>query len=365
MLFLDAFVRFGGVALLLMIAVTSWKHRKTWPSAPYLILSCGSVGALFLGYAPPALQPPEPLLSLARFADIPHLVFVWLFALSLYESEFRLRAWHVAVGVLYAAPIFWPRLAGVGLVADPPAWLPIYGGITSILLMGHLAWVTLHGRSDDLLERRRNSRTYFVVLLFLVTIAAAASEMVPDGAPIHFRTAKIMAIMPALVFGAIWMLRFNLPSAALTGSSGLPGDLQPQDKALLGKMQKHLLSDEGFRNPALTIVSLSAELGVSQHRLRALINQSLRQTNFSSFINRIRIDAVCDAMEQPETADLPILTLAFDAGFTSLSSFNKAFKSQQGMTPRAYRARLLAGGANARNPSPFSTNPQDAATART
>lgn len=365
MLFLDALLRFGGLGLLAVIAVASWRHRTKWPSAPYLALTCISVGALFLGYAPPALQPPEPLYSLMRFIDIPHLVFVWLFALSLYERDFALRPWHIIVGTVYAGPIFWPRLAALGVVPDQPAWLPLYGGLTSILLIGHLAWVTLGGRMDDLIEGRRNSRTYFIALLFIVTVLAAASELIPRDAAIDHRTAKIAAIFPALVFGAVWMLRLEVPLVRHGSPKLSNAALSPRDQLLVDKLRDCLFEQQAFRDPSLTIVSLAAALGVSQHRLRALINQRLGHANFSTFVNRARIDAVCDAMEHAETADLPILTLALDAGFKSLSSFNKAFKAVHGVTPSIYRRHLARNLSNTRNPSGFSTNPQDAPAAET
>ncbi|MDJ0643823.1 MAG: helix-turn-helix domain-containing protein [Erythrobacter sp.] len=360
MIFLDALLRFGGLGLLVAIAVASWRYRKDWPSAPYLILACVSVSALFLGYSPPELRPPEPLFTLVRFLDIPHLVFVWLFALSLYERDFTLRAWHVIVGFLYAGPIFWPRLAALDLVADQPDWLPVYGGISSIALIGHLVWVTLGGRGDDLVESRRSSRTYFVVLLFVVTILAAASELLPRDGPIDHRTAKVLAILPALAFGASWMLRFDLPKTPPDNAAAAERALSARDRALLPKLRQHVFEKEAFRDPTITIVSLAAVLGVSQHRLRGLVNDGLGYTNFSTFINRARIEAVCEAMEQDDTADLPILTLAIDAGFKSLSSFNKAFKAVHGMTPSSYRRMLSENSGRARNPSAISTNPQDA-----
>ena len=363
MLFLDALVRFGGLALLLAIALASWRYNREWNSTPYLVLACISVGALFMGYAPPALQPPEPLYTIARFVDVPHLSFVWLFALSLYDHDFELRRWHIVVGTLYAAPILWPRLAAVGLVPDQPQWLPIYGGITSILLIGHLAWVTLRGKRDDLLETRRASRTTFVALLLVVTIAAAASELIPRDTALDHRTAKIIAIMPALIYGAAWMLRFNMPAPMPKEDRAV--DLCPKDRALLDKLSTFLISEHGHRDPSLTIVKLASQLGVSQHRLRALINTHLGHANFSAFLNGIRIDAVCEAMEAPETSGLPILSLSLDAGFTSLSSFNKAFKRARGMTPSEYRAQLHAPGRKARNPSAFARNPQDALEAQT
>ncbi|MEL6213465.1 MAG: AraC family transcriptional regulator, partial [Pseudomonadota bacterium] len=43
----------------------------------------------------------------------------------------------------------------------------------------------------------------------------------------------------------------------------------------------------------------------------------------------------------PARARTPVLTIAMDAGFSSLAPFNRAFKNEIGKTPTAYRADAL------------------------
>ena len=47
------------------------------------------------------------------------------------------------------------------------------------------------------------------------------------------------------------------------------------------------------------------------------------------------------ALASPEQARIPILTIAMDVGYASLATFNRAFKSEEGITPSAYRADAL------------------------
>jgi len=49
---------------------------------------------------------------------------------------------------------------------------------------------------------------------------------------------------------------------------------------------------------------------------------------------------------------VPILTIALDAGFGSIGPFNRAFKTQTGVTPTEYR-RTRLGAAPGAEPSPF------------
>ena len=47
------------------------------------------------------------------------------------------------------------------------------------------------------------------------------------------------------------------------------------------------------------------------------------------------------ALRDPLQAEVPILTIALDAGFQSLGPFNRAFKAETGLTPSDYRRRQL------------------------
>ena len=58
------------------------------------------------------------------------------------------------------------------------------------------------------------------------------------------------------------------------------------------------------------------------------------------------------ALSDPAQADVPVLTIALDAGFGSIGPFNRAFKAQTGVTPTEYR-RMRLGVAPGAEPSPF------------
>lgn len=337
MIFLDSIFRFSGVGLLALLAVLAWRGRGNWRSAPYLILSCLSVAALYLGYAPPAILPPEPILTLARLLDVPHLVFVWLFALSLFAEKFELRAQHVVIGLLYAAPILWIRLGDLGWIAPPPRFMIPIGSVTSIALIGHLIWATLRGRRDDLLERRRAVRVYFVLTISAVAVAAALTDLIQPDAAIDRRTAKAIAIWPAIVFGTFWMLSFDQLGMRFGADMRGAVELSAGDAKLWNRLTAMMEDNHAYREPTLTIVSLARELGVGQHKLRSLINTRLGFANFNQFLNHYRIEDVKQSMVDPAKSDTPILTLAMDAGFTSLSPFNKAFKELTGSTPTEFR----------------------------
>jgi AraC-like DNA-binding protein len=103
-----------------------------------------------------------------------------------------------------------------------------------------------------------------------------------------------------------------------------------------------LMDDERiYRHDNVTIGTLASKLGIPEYRLRRLINQRLGYRNFNVFLNEHRIAEAKAALADPSQAEVPVITIAMDAGFQSLGPFNRAFKAITGVTPTEYR-RLKA-----------------------
>ena len=83
------------------------------------------------------------------------------------------------------------------------------------------------------------------------------------------------------------------------------------------------------------------QLAIPEYKLRRLINQRLGYRNFNVFLNEHRIAEAKAALADPSQAEVPVITIAMDAGFQSLGPFNRAFKATTGVTPTEYR-RLKA-----------------------
>jgi hypothetical protein len=84
--------------------------------------------------------------------------------------------------------------------------------------------------------------------------------------------------------------------------------------------------DRAYRQEGLSIGQVALRLGLPEYRLRQLINQGLGYRNFAAFLNFYRIADAREALADPAAqAEVPILTIALDAGFNSLGPFNRAF----------------------------------------
>jgi len=117
--------------------------------------------------------------------------------------------------------------------------------------------------------------------------------------------------------------------------------LSPQQaKQYLDSLLKLMREKEPFRNSELTLHQLADTLSVSPHNLSEVLNTQLNQ-NFFDFINNYRIEQVKKDLIDPKKQNLKILSIAFDAGFNSKTSFNTIFKKYIDLTPSQFRMQAL------------------------
>ncbi len=340
---IDAFFRFSAITLLLFVVIVLIRDLRHSKSTLYLLLSCLSLSALFLGFTPEYLQLPSATRIVFRFMDVPHLIFVWLFALSLFQKDFKLKKSYLLFGILYSASILYVRLVQFGFVSYLPSWWVIVIQFFSVVLMLHMIVVTLKGRGDDLLESRRKSRIYFILLIAFIGITSALVEFlsVINNWNLSLPTIKLIAIWPAIIWLCFWLFSINSHKFSFDEfNKSSKQELSARDSLLLKKLETEIIENKAYLKNGLTISTLANKLGVSPHRLRDFINQTLGHENFSTYINAFRIQAIKEAFSNSDNAHIPILTIAMQHGFNSLSPFNRAFKAIQGITPSEYRQNL-------------------------
>lgn len=83
----------------------------------------------------------------------------------------------------------------------------------------------------------------------------------------------------------------------------------------------------------LKLTEIGAEVGVHPVHLATAFRHKFGVT-IGEFVRKLRIEHACAELKKE---DLPLATIAFQAGFADQSHFSKVFKSYVGMTPREYR----------------------------
>ena len=283
-------------------------------------------------------------------------VIFWLWARAAFDDDFVVKRWHGGL---------WAAVTGLQFyVAGWSLW-PTFDrafdralSLTTLGLALLAAAQTLATWRTDLVAGRRRLR--LVVLIgastYIVIVAAANFAGTPS---MSFSSVASVANAFALL-GLVGVSAWNLLRAADTQGSILAsatgdasgsartmardGERKPPEieRALLRRLEQLMVVERAYRREGLTIGSLSARLGVPEYRLRQLINEGLGHRNFNAFLNGYRIEDAKTALADPEQRDVPVLTIAMDAGFQSLGPFNRAFKASTDLTPTEFRRLALA-----------------------
>ncbi|WFU40988.1 helix-turn-helix domain-containing protein [Bradyrhizobium sp. CB82] len=337
--------RAASVALLLVLAaslVSDFRNVPAgWLGAAFALGSAAHVVSYSVGTS--ALVPTwhAPLIALSTG----NIVVFWLFTRALFDDEFRLRWWHGLVWALVTAF----SLIGCLWIA-PGGHVRFSVTIVNLIVLGFIALAvgqTVTSWSADLVEHRRRVRVFIVCAAALYGGLNALLQILVVGSDIGAIADTINAGVLACVVAAIAYTMMRVDGADLfsrvttTASTVIlnqpAATEEAADQKLIEALMRLMADERIYRQENITIGVLATRLKIPEYRLRRLINQRLGYRNFNVFLNEHRIEEAKAALADPAQAEVPVITIAMDAGFQSLGPFNRAFKAVTGVTPTEYR----------------------------
>ncbi|MBX9614920.1 MAG: AraC family transcriptional regulator, partial [Caulobacteraceae bacterium] len=102
---------------------------------------------------------------------------------------------------------------------------------------------------------------------------------------------------------------------------------------ILAKIDRAMRHGQLWRDPFLTLSTLSQACSVKSHQVSQALNTGLGR-NFFDYVNALRVEEACNRLTT-ETDN--VLGISEAVGFNSKSTFNAAFLKHTGMTPSQYR----------------------------
>lgn len=151
----------------------------------------------------------------------------------------------------------------------------------------------------------------------------------------HFIAAYLTLIIYALSFTLTKQSAFfqQKPTKKYEKSS-LTEEIQENT---LEKLQTLMQTQKPFLDSGFSLPSLAKNLGVSQHHLSQILNESLKQS-FFDFTAQYRIEEAKVLLKNSVNAHLKIEEIAEMVGYNSKSAFNTAFKKITGKTPSEFKS---------------------------
>ena len=94
-----------------------------------------------------------------------------------------------------------------------------------------------------------------------------------------------------------------------------------------------------YTNPELTLGEIAQMLNIHPNHLSQVIN-SIEKKNFYDYINSRRVEEFNKVVRMPKNQKFTLLSLAYECGFNSKTSFNRNFRKVTGLSPSEYLKQI-------------------------
>ncbi len=116
-------------------------------------------------------------------------------------------------------------------------------------------------------------------------------------------------------------------------------DSAPEDNNFINEWKEKILqavvAEKLYEDAELSLTQMARQLNTNPSILSKIINQGFQQ-NFNDFVNFYRVDAVKKKLKAGEQKAQTLLGIAYDCGFNSKATFNRAFKKATGLSPKEW-----------------------------
>lgn len=153
----------------------------------------------------------------------------------------------------------------------------------------------------------------------------------------------VQAYYPFYIFFVVIIIwtaaaAFLKPQAAAVAQAAVPARL-PVPVELRAKgawLKKAMETKLYYQDPDLSLNILAEKLAIQPRDLSRVINTVFKK-GFNDFINEYRVRDVATKLQDPAYDNMTLLGIAFEAGFNSKATFNRAFRQITGKAPAEFK----------------------------
>ena len=120
--------------------------------------------------------------------------------------------------------------------------------------------------------------------------------------------------------------------------SALPGAAAVKHDGIISRINTLMEKEKLYQEPELTLQLLSEKLQTPSYLTSQAINEGLKKS-FYDLVNGYRIEEAKRLLVDPRNSGFTILSIGFDAGFNSKTTFHTVFKKFTGLTPTEYQKK--------------------------
>ncbi len=257
----------------------------------------------------------------------------WLLSRELFRGSAAHVFWPTAVVITFFALSIAAYIAGQIGLAD--SGFIIFIGKLNTLLGSAVLLLTLLEPIDGFANEGKRERRFRIsfMLGYGALLATSFSGLLPSPSG----DASILPLMA--IFGTLLAVYYRAKHPIIDKNRKQIVDLNP---SLASSIQLLIKTEKPYLNPEIRVSNLADSLKQPEYKVTQCITHDLGYKNFNQMINTYRIEEAIGKLKDESQSNCSILSIALDSGFGSIGPFNRAFKQQTGMTPRAFRLANLS-----------------------
>ncbi|OYU82475.1 MAG: AraC family transcriptional regulator [Flavobacterium sp. BFFFF2] len=176
---------------------------------------------------------------------------------------------------------------------------------------------------------------FFSVVMYYIAVAGYANLA---SSPIAYKWS--LTKNPILLLGTTTAIESPKEETTIDIDYEIASDQAPADMQIWKTAIETLITTEKlYQNQTLNITEVAKKLDTNVAVISKAINQGF-QMNFNDYINLFRVQAVKNLLLAGEHHQTTLLGIAFDCGFNSKATFNRAFKKHTGLSPKDFLKTL-------------------------
>jgi AraC-like DNA-binding protein len=116
------------------------------------------------------------------------------------------------------------------------------------------------------------------------------------------------------------------------------GWTQERLQEIIGNITILMEQEKLYQEPELTLNHLANKLKIPTYQVSQSLNEGMKK-NFYDLVNGYRVEEAKRLLLDPKNGNYTILSVGFEAGFNSKTTFNTVFKKFTGLTPTEFKEK--------------------------
>jgi AraC-like DNA-binding protein len=277
-----------------------------------------------------------------------------LFTESIANKTFSLKPRHVlnalpaALFIMVLVPYFLMSKNEILTILRTKDYLPLtimdFVSICLNIFFLWKSWKMIKGIASPNSHYPKAWAFYFLTITLFITNLAWLYVIIPllgfpqVSPPYQFDLVYIAMSFSIFVFGYILILQseyFSVQTIIQNIRYKNVNIDQATVESVEYKIIEVLESTKPYKNASFSLQELADLTGIDKFKVSYTINNSMK-SNFTTLINKCRVEEFIRLVNSDEYAKYSMLGIATEAGFSSKSTFYKAFKELKGQTPKEY-----------------------------